>query len=126
MNSIQNYMNALERLKNNKPIILPLGSPINNDTVALEAGRKRGAIKKSRPSFFELISEIESVAQQVSSNEVSLKNKLHNEKSQKINYRERYHKALNRELMLLEQLAKLEKRISKFENQNVSKKNKYL
>jgi hypothetical protein len=34
------------------------GSKVNNDNVALEAGRKRGSIKKSRESFLELIGEI--------------------------------------------------------------------
>lgn len=48
MSALNEYYAALERLKANKPIILPKGSAINNDTVALEAGRKRGSIKKSR------------------------------------------------------------------------------
>ena len=47
MSALNDYYAALERLKANKPIILPKGSAINNDTVALEAGRKRGSIKKS-------------------------------------------------------------------------------
>ena len=48
MSVLNEYYAALERLKVNKPTILPKGSAINNDTVALEAGRKRGSIKKSR------------------------------------------------------------------------------
>lgn len=36
----------------------PKGSKINNDNVSLEAGRKKGTIKKSRPVFNELIEEI--------------------------------------------------------------------
>ena len=48
MNAIDEYYAALERLKANKPTVLPKSSAINNDTVALEAGRKRGSIKKSR------------------------------------------------------------------------------
>jgi len=36
------YSAALERLKANKPTLLPKGSAVNNDTVAMEAGRKRG------------------------------------------------------------------------------------
>ena len=48
MSALNDYYAALERLKANKPIILPKGSAINNDTVAMEAGRKRGSIKKSR------------------------------------------------------------------------------
>ena len=57
MSALNDYYAALERLKANKPEVLPKGSAINNDTVALEAGRKRGSIKKSRhatavPQFF--------------------------------------------------------------------------
>jgi uncharacterized protein (DUF3084 family) len=48
MSALNEYYAALERLKANRPTILPKGSAINNDTVALEAGRKRGSIKKSR------------------------------------------------------------------------------
>ena len=48
MSAVNEYYAALERLKANKPTVLPKGSAINNDTVALEAGRKRGSIKKSR------------------------------------------------------------------------------
>ncbi|MEB6565368.1 hypothetical protein MXL26_08385 [Acinetobacter towneri] len=51
----------LVRLKANKPIILLKGSAINNDTIAMEAGRKRGSIKKSRHAG--LIDAIEQAAQ---------------------------------------------------------------
>ena len=63
MSALNEYYAALARLKNNKPTILPKGSAINNDTVALEAGRKRGSIKKSRHAA--LIEAIEPVAQEV-------------------------------------------------------------
>jgi hypothetical protein len=66
MCALNEYYAALERLKANKPIILPKGSAINNDTVALEAGRKRGSIKKSR--YAALIEAIELAAQQAGQN----------------------------------------------------------
>ena len=69
MNTVNEYYAALERLKANKPTILPKGSAINNDTVALEAGRKRGSIKKSRHTV--LIDAIEQAAQQVGQNVLS-------------------------------------------------------
>ncbi|MFW1909360.1 hypothetical protein ACG9HW_02105 [Acinetobacter ursingii] len=69
MSASNDYYAALERLKANKPIILPKGSAINNDTVALEAGRKRGSIKKSRHAA--LIESIEQAAQQVRQNVLS-------------------------------------------------------
>ena len=69
MSALNEYYAALERLKANKPTILPKGSAINNDTVALEAGRKRGSIKKSRHAA--LIEVIEQAAQQVGQNILS-------------------------------------------------------
>lgn len=46
------YFAALERLKRRN-------AKINNDTVAEEAGRQRGSIKKSRPQFTALIAAID-------------------------------------------------------------------
>ncbi|WP_180060145.1 hypothetical protein [Acinetobacter sp. YH12135] len=60
MSALNDYYAALERLKANKPNVLPKGSAINNDTVALEAGRKRGSIKKSR--YAALVKAIELTA----------------------------------------------------------------
>ncbi len=45
---VDKYLAALERLKARR-------EPINNDTVALEAGSGRGSIKKSRPAYAGLI-----------------------------------------------------------------------
>lgn len=39
MSVINDYYAALERLKTNKPTVLPKGSVINNDTIALKAGQ---------------------------------------------------------------------------------------
>ena len=69
MSALNDYYAALERLKANKPIILPKGSAINNDTVAMEAGRKRGSIKKSRHAA--LIEAIEQAAQEAGQNVLS-------------------------------------------------------
>lgn len=48
MSAEENYLSALDRLERDEPEILPKGTFINNDTVALEAGRKRGSIKNLR------------------------------------------------------------------------------
>ena len=69
MSALNEYYAALERLKANKPIVLPKGSAINNDTVAMEAGRKRGSIKKSRHAA--LIEAIEQAAQAAGQNVLS-------------------------------------------------------
>lgn len=49
---VEKYRAALERL-------IARGDPISNDSVALEAGSRRGAIKKSRPAYSGLIKEID-------------------------------------------------------------------
>ena len=69
MSAENEYYAALERLKANKPTVLPKGSAINNDTVALEAGRKRGSIKKSRHAA--LVEAIELAAQEAGQNILS-------------------------------------------------------
>lgn len=69
MSALNDYYTALERLKANKSIILPKGSVINNDTVSMEAGRKRGSIKKSR--HVALIEAIEQAAQAAGQNVLS-------------------------------------------------------
>ena len=44
--TLEEYYEALHRLIANTPVNIPKDSKINKDTVALEAGRKRGSIKK--------------------------------------------------------------------------------
>jgi hypothetical protein len=56
------YFEALERLKAGKPEVVAKGAKITNDAVSLEAGRKKGSIKKSRPIFEDLIAAIDAAA----------------------------------------------------------------
>lgn len=56
--TVREYFAALERLKQNKPERIEKGGDINKDTVALEAGRKRGSIR-NRPGFEGLIEAID-------------------------------------------------------------------
>ncbi|NNH38078.1 hypothetical protein [Acinetobacter terrae] len=79
MSALNEYYAALERLKANKPTTLPKGSAINNDTVALEAGRKRGSIKKSRHAA--LIEAIELVSQEAGQNILSPTQQIEKAKS---------------------------------------------
>lgn len=100
MDVMAEYHDALERLINNSPIRVPRGSKISKDTVALEAGRGRGTIKKSRPQFFDLIDAIErAVAKQnsVSEDKIAMRDEVRI-------YRELYEAALVREVSLLVEL----------------------
>ena len=88
MSALNDYYAALERLKATKPIVLPKGSAINNDTVAMEAGRKRGSIKKSRHAA--LIEAIEQAAQEVGQNILSPTQQLEKAKSKTIAVKTEY------------------------------------
>jgi len=118
MGAIDNYFSALERLKNNTPVVLPKGTRISKDTVALEAGRKRSSIKKSRPQFASLIEEIELAAKIQSKPEEGSKANLDKLKSEKEHYKTLYHQSLNRELMLVKRLSDLEKLLSNETDKN--------
>lgn len=69
-----NLNEALTRLISNTPIRVPKGSKINNDTVALEAGLKRGAVKRSRPELAELLDNIKAAEAKRLGKEYSKKN----------------------------------------------------
>ena len=56
------YREAFERLKLNKPQLLPKGTPVTQNNVAKEAGSDPSALKKSR--FPSLIAEIKTYIEQ--------------------------------------------------------------
>ena len=56
------YRDAFERLKLNRPQLLPKGTPVSQNNVAKEAGSDPSALKKSR--FPSLIAEIQSYVEQ--------------------------------------------------------------
>lgn len=58
-NALDQYFMALERLIAGRPINISKGYKITNSSVALEAGRSKGSIKKSRVIFQALIDAIE-------------------------------------------------------------------
>lgn len=62
-NILDDYYQALERLIEGKPIRVSSDSKICNDSVALEAGRNKSAIKKSRVIFTDLIIAIEQASE---------------------------------------------------------------
>ena len=111
--TLEEYFDALERLKSNHPINVPKNSKINNDTVALEAGRKRGSIKKSREMFTELIEAINNLAQEKNAEYNKLESRISKLKHSNENYKEMYEKAVNRELMYIQRINELEKILKK-------------
>ena len=61
-NAADQYRDAFERLKLNRPQLLPKGTPVTQNNVAKEAGSDPSALKKSR--FPSLIAEIKTYVEQ--------------------------------------------------------------
>lgn len=109
--ALKEYYEALERLKANKPITVPKGTKITKDAVSLEAGRKKGTIKKSRTVFRKLIEDIENISEKKKEPIQMHKQQADLYKSKYEEYKSLYEDALNRELMYIERINELEKRL---------------
>jgi len=101
---LKDYFEALERLKKGKPINVLKGTKITNDSVSLEAGRKKGTIKKSRPIFSDLIEAIDAAAKVETTPGDEMRSKLDEAKDQAARYRVLWEEALAREVSLVKQL----------------------
>lgn len=101
---LQDYFDALERLKRGKPINVPRGTKISNDSVSLEAGRKKGTIKKSRPAFGSLIDAINAASSTASRPEDEMRSRLDQAKAEAKRYRILWEEALAREVSLVKEL----------------------
>lgn len=101
---LKDYFEALERLKRGKPVNVPKGTRITNDSVSLEAGRKKGTIKKSRPIFSDLIETIDAAAKAETKPGDEMRSQLDEAKAQAARNRVRWDEALAREVSLVKQL----------------------
>ncbi|TKR53280.1 hypothetical protein D7I39_21785 [Allopusillimonas ginsengisoli] len=100
----KDYFDALERLKCGKPANVPKGTKISNDSVSLEAGRKKGTIKKSRPVFSDLIEAINAAALTESKPQDEMRERLNKAKSEGAKYRALWEESLAREVSLFKEL----------------------
>lgn len=110
---LNEYFQALDRLKSGRPIHVAKGARINNDNVALEAGRKKGSIKKSRLVFRDLIDAIDAAAAEQVSPEKQMTHRLEKTKGEAKSYRERWEQAIRRELSLLQEVYTLKKELAR-------------
>jgi hypothetical protein len=108
--SMIDYFNALERLEANKPIRVAPGSKITNDNVSLEAGRKKGSIRKEREEFATLRNEIRAAAaRQVKKSDVAvMKEKVAAMKKTILKLEVRLAESYNREILLIARLHELD------------------
>lgn len=107
------YFAALERLSKRK------GARINNDTVAVEAGRKKGSIKKSRPQFAELIEAIDAANAVSERPKLEVTDRLERAKGDAKRLRAQLDESLARELSLLRQVFTLRKELTALRGGNV-------
>ena len=101
---LKDYFEALERLKRGKPENVPKGTKITNDSVSLEAGRKKGTIKKSRPIFSDLIKAIDAAVKAEAKPHDEMRDRLDDAKAETARYRALWEEALAREVSLVKQL----------------------
>ena len=111
-NALSEYFQALERLKTKQPLRVPKGTRVTNDSVAVEAGRGKGSIKKSRPIFHELILAIDEAAVEQAKPASAARDKLDQAKASAANYREALEAALAREVSLLRELYAVKKQLA--------------
>lgn len=117
--TLEEYYEALNRLINNNPVNVPKDTKINKDTVALEAGRKRGSIKKSREVFLELIEAIKKASEDKSKNTSQHIEQITKIKDKMNNFKHLYEEALNRELMYIERINELEKALKNISSNKI-------
>lgn len=116
---VEEYFAALDRLKSGQPSIVPKGTKITNDSVALEAGRGKGSIKKSRAVFSDLIQAIEDAATVQAKPKNEQKEKLTKAKGQADQCRQNLDAALVREMSLLQELYETKKKLAKLTGDKV-------
>lgn len=109
---LDDYFDALERLKKGASKVVPKGTRITNDAVALEAGRGKGSIKKSRLVFADLIAAIEEAARAQASPARENRDRIARAKADAEDYRSKLDAALVREVCLLRELAEVKKKLA--------------
>ena len=117
--ALSEYFQALDRMKSGRPVRVHKGTRINNDNVALEAGRGKGSIKKSRPVFKDLIEAIAIAAEEQSSQDNTIALRLDKKRGEAQDYREKWEQALCRELSLLQEVYELKKELARLRGGNV-------
>ncbi|WP_426178464.1 hypothetical protein [Pseudomonas sp. TWRC1-2] len=117
------YYAALNRLVAGKSEIVPAGTKITLNAVAIEAGRSPGSIKKQRTVYTALIREIKQRAKEQEEQSLpgalkirEAKAKASKAKAEAGSFEDKYKAALGRELMLLRAWEKSERRLRQLDN----------
>jgi hypothetical protein len=116
---LNDYFEALERLKKNESKVVQPGTKITNDSVALEAGRQKGSIKKSRAVFSDLILAIDEASTQQSQLLNKSEGKIEKAKEDVAYYKKALEESIAREVSLLNEVFELKKQLSQINGSNV-------
>lgn len=90
-----------------------------NDAVALEAGRGKGSIKKSRTIFADLIVAIDCAAEAQTKASNPEKERIQKLKASVDDYRARWEASIAREVCLLDEVYELKQKLQKLTRHNV-------
>lgn len=120
---LEEYNQALARLVSGDPIVVPKGQKITMNSVALEAGKSLGSIKKSRSVYAQLIRDIEAAAEaqvprpsSTPSNSQLQRGRARFYRDEARRFEKLYKASLARELMLLAQLDEIQGQLRKYSN----------
>jgi CRISPR/Cas system-associated protein Cas5 (RAMP superfamily) len=116
---MEEYFKALRRLENGKPTIVAVGTKISNDAVSLEAGKKKGSIKKSRSQFETLITRIDEAAAKQKEPERAGEEELTELKKEAKILRDQLDESKERELSLLWEIHRLKCKLHETTGENV-------
>lgn len=103
------YNDALNRMIEGRPINVEKGAKINNDNVSVEAGRRKGSIKKSRAGYDGLIARIESAATNQAKPKRDAADRVLRLKAQVSDLEDKLDAALGREMSLVYELLAVRK-----------------
>lgn len=116
---LDEYFSALERLKKGHPIIVSKGMKITNDAVAVEAGRSKGSIKKSRPVFLDLIHAIDEAATNQIRPKTEQNDRVNRAKMAATECRQALEASMAREISLLHELYEAKKKLARLTGEKV-------
>lgn len=118
-NTLDEYFMALERLIAGQPINIAKGYKITNTSVALEAGRTKGSIKKSRAIFRALIDAIQAAGNSQSKDKNLVRLSLDKYKARCHQLRDERDGAIAREISLLYEVYRLKQELKALTGQNI-------
>ena len=116
---LDEYFAALERLKKGRPTIVAKGMKITNDAGALEAGRGKGSIKKSRLLFADLIHAIDEAAVDQARPKNEQLDRLNKAKIAATELRRALEASMAREISLLHELYEVKKKLARLTGETV-------